>query len=225
MMGSIKTEYMFSFISVFLTSLKILRKSINCIFYFKRWLVLVTFCYDHILIGKSNTLGKEINDFIFLTVFKVAVDKILDKSIGSRMPRIWSKDLYIWEKSRSCIDDSKYSFTSNRNWISISIIPKLILNDFNFSIFMQLQAFRVETSVSIPTNGRAYVKSCGLSVEPDSWDSLTNFAFVSTSCEMNNITPPINNALWKYLERDVPCWSKRWYHILQMVLCQFRTYG
>ena len=157
-------------------------------------------------------------------MFKVPVDKILDKSIRSSMPRIWSENLYIWEKSCSSIDGTEYSFTSNKNRISIIISWDLLLNDFNFSELVLLKTSRVETSVRISIYGRAYVESCCLTVEPYSWDSLTISTMVSTSREMDDVTPSADGALWKDFEWYVPCWSKRWNHFYQMVLLQIRSY-
>ena len=149
-----------------------------------------------------------------LTVIKISVDNIFDESLCCGMPSIWLIHFNILKISCSWVDHIENSFTCYDNWKSVFVCWNLSLNDFNFSILVAWNSLRSVTLVEVGVNCRTNCQLCRLAVEQNMRGSPAVFSIVSTDCEMKNITPTVNDLLWKDLKRDVPCWSKRWYHIL-----------
>lgn len=156
-------------------------------------------------------------------MIKISVDKILDESFCCGIPGIRSVHFYILMISCSWIDSMENSFTSYENGISIFACWNLLLNNFNFSVLVVWYRFWGKASVKVCVYGWTNGELCCLAVEKNCRSSITVFTTISTSCEMNDVTPSINNLLWEDLKWDVPCWSKRWYHFYQVISCNLEA--
>ena len=146
-------------------------------------------------------------------MIKIAVKEILDFCFWSSIPWIRLIDSYILVKLCFCVKSMKNSFAFNPDDEQINVCQHLILDNLDFCVSIPRKTSGIEASVNISTDWRAYMKSSSSAEEPYSWKTISILVLVSTSREMDDVTPSIDDALWKDLKWYVPCRGNVWNNI------------